>query len=201
VRRCDQRPDSVCCCALGHAWRCCRVTHINSVSHLLVFTFHDQLSYILGIEKPKASCPITHCSTTMHFKQLSVLALVGHAFAQQTPTLAQALNSTAELSQLASVLGLVPGVVSALSSAQNITILAPSNSAFGKVPNATLSTLTANPGMLTALLQYHVLQGAVPASAITNTSTFVPTLLTNETYANVSDVPCLGNLCLSADTA
>jgi len=122
----------------------------------------------------------------MYIKQLSILALAGHAFAQQTPTLAQALNSTAELSQLASVLGLVPGVVTALSSAQNITILAPSNSAFGQVPNATLQTLTSNPGMLTALLQYHVLTGAIPASAITNTSTFVPTLLTNATYTNVT---------------
>jgi uncharacterized surface protein with fasciclin (FAS1) repeats len=121
----------------------------------------------------------------MHIKQLSILALAGHAFAQQAPTLAQALNSTAELSQLAAVLGLVPDVVTALSSASNITILAPSNSAFGMVPNATLQTLTTNPGMLTALLQYHVLAGAIPASAITNTSTFVPTLLTNATYANV----------------
>jgi len=122
----------------------------------------------------------------MYIKQLSILALAGNAFAQQTPTLAQALNSTSELSALAGVLGLVPNIVTALSSASNITILAPSNNAFGKVPNATLSTLMSNTGMLSALLQYHVLSGVFPASAITNMSAFVPTLLTNATYANVT---------------
>jgi uncharacterized surface protein with fasciclin (FAS1) repeats len=87
------------------------------------------------------------------FKQLSVLALAAQAFAQNTPSLAQALNSTAELSTLGTVLGLVPELVTALGSAQNITILAPSNAAFAKVDNATLSGLTANTGLLTALLQ------------------------------------------------
>ncbi|KAF2828634.1 Fasciclin-domain-containing protein [Ophiobolus disseminans] len=122
----------------------------------------------------------------MHFKQLSVLALAGHAFAQQTPTLAQALNATAELSQLSTVLGLVPELVQALSSAQNITILAPSNSAFGRVPNATLQGLTSNTGILSALLQYHVLNGTYRAAQITNSSAFVPTLLTNPLFANVT---------------
>jgi len=126
----------------------------------------------------------------MHFKQLSVLALAGHAFAQQTPTLAQALNSTSQLSQLSTVLGLVPELVQALSSAQNITILAPSNSAFAQVPNATLSSLTSNTGLLSALLQYHVLNGTYRGAQITNSSAFVPTLLTNPLLANVSTYQC-----------
>jgi uncharacterized surface protein with fasciclin (FAS1) repeats len=128
----------------------------------------------------------------MHIKQLSILALAGHAVAQQTPTLAQALNSTAQLSQLSTFLNLVPGLVTALSSAQNITILAPSNSAFAQVPNATVSALMADTGLLSGLLQYHVLNGTYRAAAITNSSVFVPTLLTNASYANVSTaVPCV----------
>ncbi|KAH7077695.1 FAS1 domain-containing protein [Paraphoma chrysanthemicola] len=122
----------------------------------------------------------------MLFKSLSVLALAGHAFAQNTPTLLQALNSSADLSQLQAVLGLNPGLIETLSGATNITILAPSNRAFGQVPNATLAGLTQNTGLLTALLQYHVLNGTYPASAVTNTSAFIPTLLTNRQFTNVT---------------
>jgi uncharacterized surface protein with fasciclin (FAS1) repeats len=124
----------------------------------------------------------------MFFKQLSVLALAGQAFSQNTPSLTQALNSSADLSMLNTVLGLVPQIAQILGGAQNITILAPSNAAFAKVDNVTLSTLTANPDMLAALLQYHVLNGTVYGSQITNTSAFVPTLLTNTSYTNVSKV-------------
>ena len=122
----------------------------------------------------------------MHIKQLSVLALAGHALAQNTPSLADALSATPELSQLGSVLQLVPELVQALSSAQNITILAPSNDAFSLVPNATLQGLTSNTGQLAALLEYHVLNGTYRGADITNMTAFVPTLLTNPLFANVS---------------
>jgi uncharacterized surface protein with fasciclin (FAS1) repeats len=94
---------------------------------------------------------------------------------------------------LNTVLGLVPQIAQVLGGAQNITILAPSNAAFAKVDNATLSTLTANPDMLAALLQYHVLNGTVYGSQITNMSAFVPTLLTNTSYTNVSKVGTTSN--------
>jgi uncharacterized surface protein with fasciclin (FAS1) repeats len=129
----------------------------------------------------------------MFFKQLSILALAGQAFSQSTPSLTQALNSSADLSMLNTVLGLVPQIAQVLGGAQNITILAPSNAAFAKVDNATLSTLTANPDMLAALLQYHVLNGTVYGSQITNMSAFVPTLLTNTSYTNVSKLGAMNS--------
>jgi len=122
----------------------------------------------------------------MFFKSLSVLALAGQAFAQNTPTLAQALNSSSDLSTLAGVLNLNPQLVQALSGAQNITILAPSNKAFSSVPNATLQGLLGNAGLITAVLQYHVLNGTVRSDQITNSSTFVPTLLTDRQFTNVT---------------
>lgn len=125
----------------------------------------------------------------MSLKHLSILALAGYAFAQQNntaPSLAEALNSTSELSQLQGVLNLNPQLLETLSGATNITILAPSNDAFGEIDNATLTGLTSNTGLLTALLQYHVLNGTYLSSAITNTSTFVPTLLTNPLFTNVT---------------
>ncbi|KAH6616559.1 FAS1 domain-containing protein [Boeremia exigua] len=123
--------------------------------------------------------------------KVSLLAFASAVLAQTNgtvPSLTEALNSSSQLTSLSGVLGL-PGLgqlVQALGSAQNITILAPSNEAFASVGNETLAALTANEGLLTALLQYHVLNGSVLSSAITNQSQFVPTLLTNELFTNVT---------------
>ncbi|KAF2633675.1 Fasciclin-domain-containing protein [Macroventuria anomochaeta] len=123
--------------------------------------------------------------------KVSILAFASAVLAQTNgtaPTLAQALNSSSQLTSLSGVLAL-PGLaqlVQGLSSAQNVTILAPSNEAFASVGNETLGALTANEGLLIALLQYHVLNGTVLSSAITNQSQFVPTLLTNELFTNTT---------------
>jgi len=118
-------------------------------------------------------------------KPLSIAALAGLAFAQDsTPDLATALSGTDELSTLQ---GLVPqSLLETLGGAQNITILAPSNSAFEKINAETLESLTSNEGMLAALLQYHVLNGSYLASAIPDDGVFVPSLLTDEMYTNVT---------------
>lgn len=121
----------------------------------------------------------------MSFKSLSLLALASIASAQ-TAGLAAALNSTASLSVLNGVLAGSPALLGQLGGLTNITILAPSNEAFAKVDNATLAGLTANPGLLAAVLQYHVLNGTYPSSAITNTSTFVHSSLTNPLFTNVT---------------
>lgn len=123
--------------------------------------------------------------------KLSILAFASAVLAQTNgtvPSLLEALNSSTQLTSLSGVLSL-PGLgelVQGLAGAQNITILAPSNEAFASVGNATLTALTENPGLLTALLQYHVLNGSILSSAITNQSAFVPTLLTNELFTNVT---------------
>jgi uncharacterized surface protein with fasciclin (FAS1) repeats len=121
----------------------------------------------------------------------SILAFASAVLAQtngSAPSLTQALNSSSSLSSLAGVLSL-PGLgelVQGLGSAQNITILAPSNEAFAAIGNETVQALASNTGLLTALLQYHVLNGTHLSSAITNQSAFVPTLLTNELFTNVT---------------
>lgn len=123
--------------------------------------------------------------------KVSLLAFASAVLAQtngSAPSLTQALNSSSSLSSLAGVLSL-PGLgelVQGLDSAQNITILAPSNEAFAAIGNETVQALASNTGLLTALLQYHVLNGTYLASAITNQSAFVPTLLTNELFTDVT---------------
>lgn len=81
-----------------------------------------------------------------------------------------------------------PALLSALSSATNITLLAPSNDAISKLlaNNATVAAIAKDPGLLIAVLQYHVLQGTYFASQVPTTPAFIPTLLDNSTYSNVT---------------
>lgn len=48
------------------------------------------------------------------------------------------------------------------------------------------AAMLARPDYVAALLSYHVLNGSYPASAFSNSSMFIPTLLMNETYANIT---------------
>jgi uncharacterized surface protein with fasciclin (FAS1) repeats len=86
-----------------------------------------------------------------------------------------------------------PDLVAALSSAQNITILAPNNAALGALTNSSAGmALATNPSAVAALLTYHVLNATVTAADITNMTAFVPTLLSNATYANVTGGQVVG---------
>jgi uncharacterized surface protein with fasciclin (FAS1) repeats len=53
------------------------------------------------------------------------------------------------------------GLVDTLNSAKNITVFAPANSAFAKVPSKTLTSLLANKAELTKVLTYHVVSGRI----------------------------------------
>ena len=80
-----------------------------------------------------------------------------------------------------------PKLTNALSGLSSITLLAPSNDAFTKVlATSAGKAAVANPGLLQALLQYHVLNGTFASTAFTTTNQFIPTLLTNATYSNVT---------------
>src|SRR4051794_3720878 len=56
------------------------------------------------------------------------------------------------------------GLVGALSGKVKLTVFAPTNAAFAKVPKATLDALAKDRARLRAVLTYHVVKGAVPAS-------------------------------------
>ncbi|KAF2727419.1 Fasciclin-domain-containing protein [Polyplosphaeria fusca] len=118
---------------------------------------------------------------------LSLLAVAGYCAAQSNDTLNATLSGNSELSNLTTFLSANPALLSVLSNATNITILAPNNEAFGMLLNSSAGeNLASDVGLVSALLSYHVLNGTYSASQITNMSAFVPTLLTNETYSNVT---------------
>ena len=53
------------------------------------------------------------------------------------------------------------GLVDTLNSADGITVFAPDNSAFAKIPASTLKSVLANKAELTKILTYHVVSGRV----------------------------------------
>lgn len=91
------------------------------------------------------------------------------------------LTSQDDLSMLLELVSLVDGLADTLSSASNITIIAPTNQAFANVPrdipegeaiefrNDTIS--------IGALLANHVFKGIYPSNVITNVPIFAQTLL------------------------
>lgn len=81
----------------------------------------------------------------------------------------------------------VPEVAQVLSTAQNVTVFAPSNDAFTRLMtrNPRSAELMRNPRLLAGVLQYHVLQGAFRAQDFSTVPKFPATLLTTP-FANVT---------------
>lgn len=121
----------------------------------------------------------------MALRHLTSLALAGLSLAQ---SLTDVISQTPDLSTLGTLVSQYPMISSALANVTNITVLAPTNAAFSSFlaqPGVNAS-ITDDPGLVMAVLSYHVLQGTVQSSAITNTPIFAKTLLTNTSYTNVT---------------
>lgn len=122
----------------------------------------------------------------MKFTYILPAALAAIVGAQSTQNITQALSSNPDLSTLVQLLMGQTDLMKSLASAQNITVIAPNNNAFARFMNSSGAQASANPSMLTGTLSYHVLQGNISSDQITATPAFVPTLLTNPTFSNVT---------------
>jgi uncharacterized surface protein with fasciclin (FAS1) repeats len=93
------------------------------------------------------------------------------------------------------------GLVDTLNSAQNITVFAPDNAAFAKIPAATLDKVLDNKAELTKILTYHVASGRyTPTQLASGTaiktlegSTVTPALANGTYTVNDANVVC-GNV-------
>jgi uncharacterized surface protein with fasciclin (FAS1) repeats len=120
----------------------------------------------------------------MQLSALFVSAIAGLASAQ---SLQSVLTGNSNVSALTSLLQTQPALLSSLANVKDITVLAPSNDALGAVLNSSAgAALASQPGAVQGLLEYHVLNGTYQASAFTNKSQFIPSLLTNSSYTNVT---------------
>ena len=124
----------------------------------------------------------------MQFRQtLLAAAAVVAARAQEDAApanLTSVLAGNQNLTALVTLLSSQPDIASALGSAQNITLFAPSNNALNALNSSGVSL--SQEGVLQALLNYHVLVGEFSSENITETPAFPATLLNDTAYANVT---------------
>jgi uncharacterized surface protein with fasciclin (FAS1) repeats len=86
-----------------------------------------------------------------------------------SPTIAGLAADTPQLSTLLSLVKKA-GLADELSARGSLTVFAPTNAAFAKVPKATLATLAKKPALLKRVLLYHVVSGKVTAAKVVKLS-------------------------------
>ena len=97
---------------------------------------------------------------------VAVLAApVGSASAAPSKNIVETAASAPQFSTLVSLVKKA-GLVKALSGKTKLTVFAPTNAAFKKVPKKTLNTLLSNRKLLRKVLLYHVVAGKLPASKV-----------------------------------
>lgn len=123
----------------------------------------------------------------MQLKKLIPTALLATAASAQEPkNLTALLLSNDDLSSLTTFLSAYQGIAGMLNAAQNITLLAPSNSAIAALQSSGVLN-SASDSMIEAILSYHVLPGMVYSSQISSTPLFAHTTLNDTTLTNVTD--------------
>jgi uncharacterized surface protein with fasciclin (FAS1) repeats len=93
------------------------------------------------------------------------------------------------------------GLVDTLNSASGITVFAPDNAAFAKLPAATLASVLANKAELTKILTYHVVSGRYTPAQLASGAplktleggSVTPALMGSTYQVNKADVVC-GNV-------
>merc|ERR1712014_235742 len=96
------------------------------------------------------------------------------------------LSGTDSLSSLNDLVGNYPDFAATLASWEDVTILAPSNDALETLMNSDAGSMLDNDEFVQSLLRYHILNGTVYSSNITQTPIFAPTYLNSSMYSNVT---------------
>lgn len=95
----------------------------------------------------------------------AALAVAPSAASAQQGNLVETAQSAGSFDTLVSLVKQA-GLARTLSGNDELTVLAPTDKAFAKVPKATLNALADDRKLLKRVLLYHVLPGAVPSSEI-----------------------------------
>lgn len=90
--------------------------------------------------------------------QTSMAACLSTPVVEFNGTVVDAALATPELSTLVDAV-VAAGLVDALNDAENITVYAPTNAAFGNLPEDVLGAVLADTDLLTGVLTYHVTEG------------------------------------------
>ncbi|KAJ9609599.1 hypothetical protein H2200_005927 [Cladophialophora chaetospira] len=114
-----------------------------------------------------------------------LLALAWSAVGQGTNNLTLVLSELPQLTKFTSYLMLFPDLLAELENG-NYTMLAPDNKAIDTYLNYVQSNQTNDPKAILAVLSYHVIPGVYTNVQLESEVQFLPTLLTDPAYANVT---------------
>ncbi|KJZ68209.1 hypothetical protein HIM_10288 [Hirsutella minnesotensis 3608] len=125
-------------------------------------------------------------SLSLSSAALVAAALLHTAVSQPLNEVLARENNT--LSTLNALLQKQPQLVSSLTSARNITVIAPNNDAFNELlQNQNVAgRVNSDPSFVRDLLMYHVINGTFRSSNFSTEPTFAKTLLTNPASTNVT---------------
>jgi uncharacterized surface protein with fasciclin (FAS1) repeats len=131
----------------------------------------------------------------MQFKQFlgAALAVVAVRAQEDNSTssgnLTTVLAGNSDLTGLVSLLQSSPDIANALSGAQNITLLAPSNDALGALNSSGLLSSSSQQGLIQGLLNYHVLVGVFVSEFNFSRFDFLALMLTPRTHPKLLKRP------------
>jgi uncharacterized surface protein with fasciclin (FAS1) repeats len=99
---------------------------------------------------------------------LAAVAALPLAASSQAASQKNIVQTAAAAPQFSTLVKLVKaaGLAGALSGTAKLTVFAPTNAAFAKVPNSTLVALGKHKALLKQVLLYHVAAGELPASEV-----------------------------------
>jgi uncharacterized surface protein with fasciclin (FAS1) repeats len=95
----------------------------------------------------------------------------------------EVLSSYSQLSKFTSYIAALPALSALLDTANNFTLLAPTDTA---ITTWLESTSNVSNSTIEASLMYHLLAGIYPKESLGDISAFIPTALSNVTYTNVT---------------
>lgn len=102
------------------------------------------------------------------FSAIAALAIVSGCATMQAPvSVAETIAANPQLSTLNGLI-VKAGLVDTLKGAGPLTVFAPNNDAFTKVPAKTMAALAADPALLKSVLSYHVVPGKTMAADVKN---------------------------------
>ncbi|KZF21580.1 FAS1 domain-containing protein [Xylona heveae TC161] len=119
---------------------------------------------------------------------LTAVTVVGAASSDTTPDLTELMTNNKNLTSFNALIRKYGDIYATLSFEQDVTILAPSDDAFNKLPYSSLNEVFEknDTDTIRALLHYHVLNGTHTASSFNGSFQFIPTHLYNSSYSNVT---------------
>ncbi|KAL8805359.1 MAG: hypothetical protein Q9223_005260 [Gallowayella weberi] len=128
---------------------------------------------------------------------IAFLSLATTAWAQNgTKDLTQLLQSNPNLTQFTTLLTSYGDIYANLSFQSDVTILAPNNDAFNKIPYSSLGpAFEANQSQIVrSVLQYHILTGRHPAAGYNSSFSFDKSWLQHTNYTNVTGGQVVGGV-------